>query len=465
MKILKLNNELKTPLYLQMYSEIKKLILEGSLPSNSKLPSKKILMQEYNLSQNTVQNALYLLIEEGYIISEERRGYFVANLENLITSLPETEASNCKKKKEKIQYDFAYSGVDSSSFPKNIFKKIAKEVYEEMNDDLAFQGDIQGYEPLRQSICDYLSQSRGFEVEASQIIISSGTEYLFHIIFKLFDEQKYGLENPGYQMLQQLLNSNHIPYAPISLDTHGILISELEETKVNIACITPSHQFPTGVIMPISRRQELLHWVNQKEGRYIIEDDYDSEFKYTGRPIPALKAIDYQDKVIYIGSFSKSISPSVRVSYMVLPKKLLEIYQERIPYFICPVSTGNQKILHQFIQEGHFIKHLNRMRTLYKKKREFLVQCLQEESLKFLKKEVSIQGADAGLHLIITLSLPFSEKIFLDLCRSHSLQVYPLKNYYLQNAPSHSSFLLGYASLSKEQIQKGISLLFSFLSK
>lgn len=465
MKILNLENKSKIPLYIQIYNEIKRLIVKGDLVANTKLPSKKNLMQQYNLSQSTIQNALYLLMEEGYIFSEERRGYFVSNLENLIIDTSKIIKKERVKKKENIKYDFSYSGVDIENLPKNIFKKINKEIYEEGNNDLAFEGEIQGDNFFRQTISSYLSQSRGVEVDKSQIIISSGSEYLFHIIFKIFENPKYGLENPGYKTLQKLFTLNKINYAPVSLDQEGILIQELLEKEINIPCITPSHQFPTGIIMSINRRRELLNWANKKENRYIIEDDYDSEFKYNGRPIPALKAIDYKDKVIYIGSFSKSITPSFRVSYMVLPKNLLAIYQEKLPYSTCSVSTLSQKMLYKFIEQGYFTKHLNKMRTIYKKKREFLISHLREESIKILGNEVEIQGADAGLHLIIKFPTAFIEEDFLKLCNKNSLKIYSLQNYYLKSRDKDSFFLLGYASLTRKDIQEGITLLVNLAKK
>ncbi|PID67230.1 MAG: GntR family transcriptional regulator [Fusobacteriales bacterium] len=465
MKMLNLNTKLKTPLYLQIYSEIKNFILEGSLVSKSKLPSKRNLMKKYNISQNTIQNALYLLMEEGYIYSEERKGYFVSDLENLYVKANISHKKKKENKISKVKYNFSYSGVDSASLPRNIFKKLSKEIYEEMNNDFSFQGEIQGYKLLRESICEYLSEARGFEAEAKQIIISSGTEYLFHIIFKLFKNVKYGLENPGYKMLQDLFFSNKIDYSAINLDDEGMIVDELKEKNINIACITPSHQFPTGVIMPIKRRQEILNWANSKENRYIVEDDYDSEFKYNGKPIPALKAIDYKDKVVYIGSFSKSISPAIRVSYMVLPRKLLEIYKKKLPYFICPVSIPTQKILYKFIQEGHFVKHLNRMRTIYKKKRELLVNCLKEESRKKFKKEIKIQGADAGLHIIVSFPFNIVEKEFLKVCKENSIKIYPLRDYYLEKKSENLFFLLGYASLTNQDIEEGVKLIMELVKK
>lgn len=459
MMIFHLDNTMKIPLYIQMYAEIKKQIQAGLIHANEKLPSKKNFMDHYHISQSTVQNALYLLLEEGYIYSIERRGYFVSNIENMLTKSLPYEHKPKTNLISKIKYDFAYSGVDPQSVPKTILKRITRDIYDEQNTDLLFQGDIQGYLPLRESICQYLENSRGFSVDPNQIIISSGTEYLFYIIFKIFDKKIYGLENPGYKMLRELFLSNQIEFHPIPLDESGIKIKDLEKQKIQIACITPSHQFPTGIIMPIRRRNELLHWANASEKRYIVEDDYDSEFKYNGRPIPALKAIDQKDKVIYMGSFSKSISPALRVSYMVLPQNLLSLYEKKLPYFICPVSTLSQKILYNFIEKGHFIKHLNRMRTLYKQKRELIVQC-------FKKTNIDILGADAGLHLLLRFPYSLNEEQFLEECRNHSVRLYSIKEYYFEDFHLDTPiFLLGYASLEKQQIQKGISILLEIMNR
>lgn len=465
MIIFNLINNSKIPLYIQIYTEIKKLIQTKILKANEKLPSKKKFMDYYNISQNTIQNALYLLLEEGYIFSMERKGYFVSDIENLIIHNFKIE-NKIQQEKKKIQYDFSYSGVDAKSLAKTIFKRITKDVYDEENDDLLFQGHIQGDLLLRKSICEYLLQSRGFNVEAEQLVISSGTEYLFYIIFKLFNDKIYGLENPGYKMFKELFLTNNIIFKAVSLDESGIIIEDLKKYNVNIACVTPSHQFPSGTIMSIRRRTELLNWANENLNRYIVEDDYDSEFKYTGLPIPALKANDINDKVIYLGSFSKSISPAIRISYLVLPKELLNVYQKKLPYFICPVPTLNQKILYRFIKDGYFIKHINKMRTLYKKKREFLVNVIKTYSSEILNKEIYIQGADAGLHLVIKLNKKINEKAFLKECLEKSIQLYSLSEYYLEKIYNEtSSFLLGYANLTNKQIEEGILLLLQVLKK
>ena len=267
-------------------------------------------------------------------------------------------------------------------------------------------------------------------------------------------------------MFKELFLTNNVSFKAISLDEDGIIVEDLKKYNINIAYVTPSHQFPTGVIMGISRRTELLNWANENPNRYIVEDDYDSEFKYTGRPIPALKATDVNDKVIYLGSFSKSISPAIRVSYLVLPKALLNIYQKKLPYFICPVPTLNQKILYRFIKDGYFVKHINKMRTLYKKKREFLVNIIKNYSFKILDKEIYIQGADAGLHLVIKLDKKINEKAFLKECLENSIKLYSLEEYNLEEIYNETSyFLLGYANLTNQEIEDGIILLLKILKK
>lgn len=556
MELITLRSDAELPLYLQLYEGIKKQILQGLLKPQEKLPSKRWWMDEYNLSQNTVENTLFLLQEEGYIISKPRKGYYVAELTNLQSlyssyvlhseSSMETEAdskantgfgtsmdteentrfatnvdtrekinadiraktntdasantnvdtnasatidtSNKQEATETaILYDFTYSGIDTAHMPTQLFKRITRDVYDELDDELAFQGEVQGYAPLRQSICNYLRQSRGFYARPEQIVISAGTEYLFHIIFKLLPHKVFGLENPGYHLLHQLFETGDVAYKPISLDESGICIEDLDRNGVDVACITPSHQFPTGVIMPLNRRSQLLHWAEEQEGRFIIEDDYDSEFKYQGRPLPALKALDRQGKIIYLGSFSKSISPAIRMSYMVLPDTLVTKYRERVPYFGCPVGTVSQKILNRFIGEAHFEKHLNRMRTLYKKKRGLLVQTLQRESEQALKQPVVVRGADAGLHLVITFPEGLNEAEFMAQCKQSGINIDPLRHYYMKLANSRDtmsainstetmstenpanlrtskinnerSYLLGYGSLTIEELEAGVKVL------
>ena len=436
--MLVLNNGI---LYMQIYEYFKNEIINGTYKANTKLPSKRNLAKEYNISLNTVDNAYSKLLEEGFIYSKERQGFFVSDVGELYVL--DSKPIHITKEEENIEYDFSYSGV-SEEFPYKIFKKISSNIFD--NKDILEKVDYQGYLPLRTQISEYLNKSRGFKAEPSQIVISSGSEYLFQIIFKLISG-KFGIEDPGYNMLSNIMDTNDIKYEFISVDENGMDLEKLKKSKSDFCVITPAHQFPTGVIMNMQRRVELL---NMKKIKYVIEDDYDSEFKYSKRPVPALKSIDVNDKVIYIGSFSKSISPSFRVSFMVLPFNLVEKYNKIFKFFICPVSIMVQKMLTTFIETGEFEKHLNRMRKIYSKKRQLLIDMLSE------RKDITIRGADAGLHVVLEYPKNYSEEYIVKKAKEKKIKVYGLSSYGTKR--EIPSILLGFATLSEEKLKEGVKL-------
>ena len=436
--MLVLNNGI---LYMQIYEYFKNEIINGTYKANTKLPSKRNLAKEYNISLNTVDNAYSKLLEEGFIYSKERQGFFVSDVGELYVL--DSKPIHITKEEENIEYDFSYSGV-SEEFPYKIFKKISSNIFD--NKDILEKVDYQGYLPLRTQISEYLDKSRGFKADPSQIVISSGSEYLFQIIFKLISG-KFGIEDPGYNMLSNIMDTNDINYEFIPVDKNGMDLTKLKKSKSDFCVITPAHQFPTGVIMNMQRRVELL---NMKKIKYVIEDDYDSEFKYSKRPVPALKSIDVNDKVIYIGSFSKSISPSFRVSFMVLPFDLVEKYNKTFKFFICPVSIMVQKMLTTFIETGEFEKHLNRMRKIYSKKRQLLIDMLSE------RKDITIRGADAGLHIVLEYPKSYSEEYIVKKAKEKKIKVYGLSSYGTKR--EIPSILLGFATLSEEKLKEGVKL-------
>ena len=436
--MLVLNNGI---LYMQIYEYFKNEIINGTYKANTKLPSKRNLAKEYNISLNTVDNAYSKLLEEGFIYSKERQGFFVSDVGELYVL--DSKPIHITKEEENIEYDFSYSGV-SEEFPYKIFKKISSNIFD--NKDILEKVDYQGYLPLRTQISEYLDKSRGFKADPSQIVISSGSEYLFQIIFKLISG-KFGIEDPGYNMLSNIMDTNDINYEFIPVDKNGMDLTKLKKSKSDFCVITPAHQFPTGVIMNMQRRVELL---NMKKIKYVIEDDYDSEFKYSKRPVPTLKSIDVNDKVIYIGSFSKSISPSFRVSFMVLPFDLVEKYNKIFKFFICPVSIMVQKMLTTFIETGEFEKHLNRMRKIYSKKRQLLIDMLSE------RKDITIRGADAGLHVVLEYPKNYSEEYIVKKAKEKKIKVYGLSSYGTKR--EIPSILLGFATLSEEKLKEGVKL-------
>jgi GntR family transcriptional regulator/MocR family aminotransferase len=460
MLTLSLNSELDQPLYLQLYTYIKAEIQSGRIPYDTKLPSKRKLSNYLNVSQNTVQAAYDQLIEEGYLIPLERKGFYVSKIDflNKIQVLPEQEMKKEGFHQPNITYDFSYHGVDIPTFPYSTWRKLMKEVINEYDPELLSQSDSLGNPKLRHSIAEYLHQSRGVSCNEDQLVISSGTELLFQLLIQLFDQDCiYGIENPGYEKLNQLFIANRARYKAIKIDSSGMIPEEINKSNANILCITPAHQFPSGEIMPIKRRMQLLNWANEATNRYLIEDDYDSEFKYSGRPIPALQGLDHNEKVIYMGSLSKSLSPTIRVSYMVLPPHLIKQYNEKLSYILCPVPIMEQKVLSRFIEEGYFERHLNKMRNIYKKKRELLVSSIQE-----LNSPMFITGADAGLHLLLTVYNHMTEEQLIKTALQNGVKVYSLSNYYFDKSCMAQSptVIIGFATMKEEEIKKAVQMLY-----
>jgi len=459
MLTLQLHTDSKIPIYHQLYTFIKAEIQTGSIPFDAKLPSKRKLSSYLKISQNTIQAAYDQLIQEGYIIPLEKKGFFVCKIDNLLKLQvpPQNTLQHQKYEQKTILYDFSYHGVDMPTFPFNTWRKLMKEVINEYDTELLKLGDSLGYYRLRAALAKYLHQSRGVNCTDRQVVISSGTEILFQTLVQLLDKDSvFGIENPGYERLNQLFTSNRAAFCAINIDHKGMIPDEINQNIANILCITPAHQFPSGEIMPITRRIQLLNWANEAEGRYLIEDDYDSEFKYSGKPIPALQGLDTNEKVIYMGSLSKSLSPTIRVSYMILPSHLVQKYNEKLSYLLCPVPMMEQKALFRFIEEGYFERHLNKMRNVYKRKREVLVKAITE-----IDCGIKILGADAGLHLLLHISNGMSEEELIFSALSHGVKVYGISKYYfdktfLKNSPT---LLLGFATMTENEIVKAVAVL------
>lgn len=419
----------KRPVYHQLYTFIKAEIRSGRIPAGTRLPSKRKLSTFLGLSQNTIQTAYEQLIEEGYAVASERKGFYASRIDNVVSLEARKTQDDRKGDAGEVgaRFDFSYHGVDTGTFPFPTWRKLMKAVLNEYDEELLMPGNPQGYPDLRSSITDYLHHSRGVNCHPDQVIVSAGTEYLFQILIQLFGREKvYGIENPGYEKLNQVFSSNKASFRAIRVDESGMDPEAVAESGADILCITPAHQFPTGEIMPIMRRVQLLNWANGSQGRYLIEDDYDSEFKYSGKPVPALQGLDTGEKVIYMGTFSKSLSPALRVSYMVLPPHLLTRYQEELSFIICPVPIIDQKVLAMFIREGYFERHLNRMRILYRRKREVLVKSLRE-----LEDRIWVLGADAGLHLLLNVDNGMSETELVGSAFKAGTRVYGISKYYV----------------------------------
>lgn len=456
MLTINLNSDLKTPLYEQIYNHIKEEIKNGNIVYNTKLPSSRGLASYLSVSRNTVDMAYAQLLSEGYIDAYPKKGYFV----NKFTQLnklnnPKTIKSNIKKYEEtlKYKYDFSPFAINLEKFPYNTWRQLSKNCLINDNNNLFLLGNSQGDYQLREVIVKYLYESRGVNCKPEQIIIGAGVDYILQLLAQIFtNKTKIAIENPAYKQAYNIFTGFSINTYPIAIDKLGIDIKSLYKTDAEIVYVTPSHQYPIGIVMPIKRRLELLEWANQNENRYIIEDDHDSEFRYKGKPIPALQGLDENDKVIYLGTFSRAIAPAIRVAYVVMPQALLNTYINRFSYYSCTVSRLDQAIITDFIKYGYFERHLNKMRKIYKNKHDLLINNLN------ISKS-SIIGENAGLHIVLKLNTNLEENEVIKMGANFGLKLYGLKEHYIEIPKNYkTSLLFGYANLSDNDIIEGIKI-------
>lgn len=446
-------------LYEQIYSHIKKEIVEGRMNTKEKLPSTRALSLYLQVSRSTVSLAYDQLLAEGYIEAIPGSGYYVSRLENLYQNTKEKTADIPHRPQEKKQAQISFSpvGVDLSQFPYPAWRKITREVLG-FGEELFMGGDAQGELSLRTSIRQYLHAARGVNCTEEQIIVGAGNEYLLMLLQKLLGNNTVvAFENPTYLKAYRSFYDAGFPVRLVSMDKNGMKVSELEETKASVAYVMPSHQYPTGTVMPIGRRMELLKWADKELHRYVIEDDYDSEFRHKGKPIPSLQSTDSGDNVIYIGTFSKAVAPAIRVSYMVLPHSLLLRYRQQGTYLSATVSRIDQRILDEFMKRGYFERYLNRMRKVYRDKHDKLLNLLRPFETRF-----SITGEWAGLHLSLTAKDSASEKELVESASRVGIRVFGMSENLVEEKEQHTqkaTILLGYAGLSDEEMEKGIEQL------
>ncbi len=463
--IIPIHSGSKEPIYEQIYRFMKAEIKKGNLPAGERVPSTRKLAENLQISRSTVEMAYEQLLAEGYIISQPYKGYFVAQMEELTQSdIPKvTKAEqNPVILETACLYDFSPRGIDLEHFPYGVWRKITRNILQEDNKELFGNGHSQGDEELRIAICNYLHYARGVKATPDSMIVGAGNEYLLMLLAQLLGKRVVAVENPTYLQAARVLKSQGFTVKPVEQDSQGMsLLSLRGDEDIDIAYVMPSHQYPLGTVMPIKRRLELLSWAGEKEGRYIIEDDYDSEFRYKGKPIPALQGTDSGDKVIYMGTFSRSVAPAIRVSYMVLPDELARKYRSNIGFYSSTVSRIDQRILTEFITGGYFERHLNRMRTIYKAKHD----CILEELAKF-PFEYKVHGENAGTHILMEFSVGIEyEQTLISAAREAGVTVYGLSAYYYSGSPDRATILLGYAKMSEQLIKEGLALLKEVWSK
>lgn len=449
----RLSHSENTPYYLQLYRHIVAEIKSGGLASGERLPSKRALAQHLSVSVNTVDTAYQMLVTEGYLRAQPKSGFYVCEQLQLQPPQPRTAPPPPPvQAPAPCRFNCSTGSVDTSAFPFVTWARLSKDIMYHQP-QLLHHGESQGDLCLRQALCRYLHQFRGVQCRPEQVLIGAGMEYLLMVLCCLLPESTlYAVEEPGYRKAWQAIENSGRRVVHIPLDAGGLSAAQLAQSGATCAYLTPSHQFPTGIVMPAGRRAELLRWAAQQPGRYLVEDDYDSEFRYSGRPIPALQGSDYSERVIYAGTFSRSIAPSIRIAYLVLPPSLLPIYHRRFSLQSSTVSRFEQHTLWRFIEDGHWERHLNRTRNLYKKRRDLLIACLRASPLGDV---VRVQGAEAGLHLLLRLENGLTEQQMVERARAEGVAIAGLSTCY--DDPSlapPATVLCGYARFSDDEIRQ-----------
>ena len=448
-------------IYEFLYKCIKNDILSGKIKPGEKLPSKRTFAKNLNVSVITIEGAYEMLMAEGYIYSVPKKGFYV---ENVKYEPKKKEAVSHKRivlSKNADDYiaDFTSNQTDINIFPFSVWTRSMRDVMAKKQSELMVNPPCGGIMELRENIAKYLFDFRGMSVRPEQIIIGAGTEYLYGLIIQILGRRlKYGVENPGYHKAARIYEQWDVKYDYINMDREGVVIGQLVDKEIDVIHTSPSHHFPTGTVMPIGRRYELLGWASNEKHRYIIEDDYDSELRLAGKPIPTLQSIDVSDKVIYINTFTKTLCSTVRISYMVLPEALAEKFYEELSFYSGTVSNFEQYTLACFMGNGSFEKHINRLRKFYQEKRDLLLNTIANHPL---KKYVTIQEEEAGVHFLMRLDTVKSEADVIRDAKEKGIKLNPLSNYYFgDSAEPENVYVINYSSLAEENIGEIVERLY-----
>lgn len=458
-------------LYAYLYDCMRADIENGSIAAGEKLPSKRKLADHLGVSIVTVEGAYRQLIAEGYVESRARRGYFAAHISSSNTRALSEASGIVVPDDDSARVAFGHGGEETSvappsyafdlskgQLPESLFplaswsKALRDTLTQEPASALVGESDPLGCAALREEISRYLRQTRGLVAPPENIVVGSGAQTLYNLIVQLIGRNRtVGVEDPGYPRLRKVYSANNVRLSPIPLDASGVSMASVHAAGVDTLHITPSHQFPTGIVTSVSRRHELLGWATEVPGRYIIEDDYDCEFRLAGRPIPTLQGIDASERVIYTNTFSKSLGSAFRIAYMVLPDHLARRYRDEMSFYSCTVPAIDQLALARFMRRGEFERHVNRLRTYARDVRDAFLATLKDA---LPQGSFSVAGHDAGLHFV--LGFPeIDDARFAESLAENSVRVPSLREFSMSenDATNRSRYVVQYLQLSTMQAQ------------
>lgn len=437
------------PLYEALYRCIRGDILSGKLRPGEKLPSKRALAGHLEVSKITVEAAYNQLLAEGYLTSREKVGYFV----EAVTVPAQTSAPAAGPRDSEKAWLLDLTGGGTERFPFSVWSRLQREVMLDYGEKLLLPLPNRGVPELRRAIARHLMAFRGMAVDPENILIGAGTDFLYNLLIQLLGREKvYAVEEPGYDKIRKVYTANAVLWVSAPMDDQGVLPQALQGAQV--LHISPNHHFPTGLITPVHRRKALLAWARAGEN-WIIEDDYDSEFRFDAHPKPALQSLG-PERVIYMNSFSKTLAPSIRISYMVLPEALMARFQRQLGFYGCTVASFEQYTLARFLDRGYFEKHLNRMGKFYKTRRDQLVKLL--ETCPFAHK-LTILEQDAGLHFLLRVDTPLSDEALVARLANQGIRVHALSHYYHDTPAQQHCLVVNYSNLPEEALEQALEKL------
>ena len=434
------------PLYEALYRCIREDILSGKLAPGQKLPSKRALADHLEVSRITVEGAYDQLLAEGFIRSQERVGYFAESVQR--KALPRLSEEKRVEREPEWKIDLTVNA--STDFPFSVWSSLQRKVMLDLRESLLMPMPNRGIRELRRAIAAQLRAFRGMEVDPENILVGAGTDFLYNLLIQLLGRDKtYAVEEPGYGKIRRIYAAGGVRCVSATLDEKGVCPDCLGDA--NVLHISPSHHFPSGLVTPMERRRELLDWVAGAQDRYIIEDDYDSEFRFSAHPMPTLESLDRTGRVIYMNTFSKTLAPSIRISYMVLSPALMERFQKELGFYSCTVPSFEQYTLARFLDEGHFEKHINRMRKAYQQRRNAVATALLESPW---GQKLTLLEQDAGLHFLLRVETNLSDEALEARCAEAGIRVLSLGRYYHGTVPKSDRhcLVINYSGLRSEQI-------------
>ena len=444
------------PLYEALYRCIRGDILSGKLEPGAKLPSKRALAENLEVSKITVEGAYNQLLSEGYICSREKVGYFVEAVERVQPKPVPVPAAE-PRLETGPQVDL--TGGGTVQFPFSVWSKLQREVMLDYGEKLLLPMPHQGIPELRQAISSHLAQFRGLQADPENILVGAGGDFLYNLLIQLLGRDKvFAVEEPGYGKIRRIYGAGGVTCVSAEMDGQGVRLEDLH--GADVLHISPSHHFPTGLVTSMPRRMALLHWA-ETTGGYIIEDDYDSEFRFDAHPMSAMQSLDRSGRVIYMNSFSRSLAPSIRISYMVLPEGLMRQFREKLGFYSCTVPSFEQYTLARFLSRGYFEKHINRMRKFYKNRRNRVVSLL--ENCAFSGK-LTILEQDAGLHFLLKVETELPDDVLTARLAEAGIRIHPLSHFYHGHPGQHAHHLVvNYAGVDETALEARLKELYEHL--